>query len=454
MMIAYAGREIEVHNPTPEVRDYIIRNLSWDNPEYEKKLRMGGKGLWNEPRTICLYKRKGDSYTVPYGVMGKLRAMGVQIEPQSHLISHERLFGAKVEGLYPYQTKALQAALNAKNGVLVAPCGSGKTQMGIAIAAALGMRTLWLTHTHELLKQSMERARRYLNIPMSTITDGMVDASGMMVFATVQTLAKVDISDLHEHFDVIIVDECHRCIGTPTRMTMFYKVLSGLSARYKFGLTATPKRSDGMEKAMYAILGDKFYEVSKEDVKDATVPLKVGGYIRTGWSPDEDAILNEDGTLNYTALVSECTQSAIRNRVVADTIDFAADMGSTMVLSERVAHLEALQAMCKHESVNLSTARGSRAERRNAIDAIRNGSARVIFATYAIAREGLDIPNLAHIVMASPVKNEITVQQSVGRVLRAFADKECGYVYDFIDDMGMLMGWLRKRERIYRRLEK
>ena len=83
-----------------------------------------------------------------------------------------------------------------------------------------------------------------------------------------------------------------------------------------------------------------------------------------------------------------------------------------------------------------------------------DGKIEVLYATYAIAKEGLDIPPLRNLVMASPVKDEITVTQSAGRVMRKYPDKECGIVWDFDDNMRMLQGWLKKRMSIYNKLNK
>lgn len=397
-----------------------------------------------------LWQRKGSAFIVPFGMLPMLWEMGVRPTPSDHVMHPKRLFNAQIEGLYSYQQEALESALKAKQGVLVAPCGSGKTQIGIAICASYGCRTLWLTHTHELLKQSMERAKKYLNIPMGTITGGKVDVADGITFATVQTMSKIDLNEFHEFWDVIIVDECHRCVGTPTQMTMFWKVVNSLSARHKFGLTATPKRGDGMEKAMYALLGPKFHEISREEVKHSTCPLCIPEPTETGWIPDIEEVLNPDGTLNYVNLITKCTENLERNIVIANVIKFACSDGPTLVLSERVAHLEKLAELCDNKSGNLSSAKKS--ERKDLIQAISNGEIQVLFATFAIAKEGLDIPCLKHLVMASPVKDEIAVTQSAGRVMRAYPDKEFGTIWDFEDDMPMLKKWLRKRLAIYKKV--
>ena len=446
-MKAYADNTIVIQNPLKEIEDGLKHMLQWPNPDYTRKIEMG-KSVWNVPRDIVLWQKRGDSLIVPFGMLGMLRSYyGISVDPHAHLRHQDKVFSGQVIGLYDYQQDALNAALKAKNGVLVAPCGSGKTQIGIAIIGSLGYRTLWLTHTHELLKQSMERAKGYLNVPMGTITGGKINASSGITFATVQTMSKIDLSEFRHYWDIIIVDECHRCVGTPTQVSMFWKVLSGLSARYKIGLTATPKRGDGLERAMFALLGSKFYEISRSQIQDKIVPLKVSEPIYTGWEPDFDKAVNPDGTLNYTSLITNCIEDERRNSLISDVIDAVADDGPTLVLSERVAHLTTLANMCKHPHGELSTCKKS--ERGDLLNAISCGSIKVLFATYAIAKEGLDIPCLKHLVMASPIKDETAVTQSAGRVTRKFPQKEFGTIWDFEDEMSMLKKWLRKRLSIY-----
>lgn len=448
-MEAYADNVITLKYMNDELGYALGDALRWPNPEYCKRVE-AGRSTWNCPREIVLWQTRGKEIIVPFGMLKLLRDMGLKVVPSEHLKRPESFWKTEVDGLYDYQKNALEEALKARNGVLVAPCGSGKTQIGISIVGRLGMNTLWLTHTHELLKQSMDRAKQYLNVPMGTITEGKVDAVKGITFATVQTLSKIDLANYKDFWDVIIVDECHRCVGTPTQMTMFWQVLSSLSARYKFGLTATPKRSDGMEKAMFALLGPKFYEISREDVRSNTCPLTVLEPFPTGWEPDFDEVLKPDGTLDYVRMITSCVEDESRNRIIADAINLAASSGPTLVLSERVSHLEKLAEMCDYIYGNLSSSKKS--ERKGLLDSVRNGEIRVLFATFAIAKEGLDIPCLSHIVMASPVKDDIAVTQSVGRVMRAYPGKEYGTVWEFEDEMPMLQKWLRKRMSIYRRI--
>lgn len=453
MITATADNVIAIKMPIPQVMFQSLQErLRWPNPEFVKR-QEAGRSIWNCPREITLYQQRGGTLIVPFGLLKMLWQEGVQVMPTAHLEAPKSVFTASVDNLYDYQQEALECGLKARNGVLVAPCGSGKTQVGLAICAELGLNTLWLTHTGELLKQSMDRAKQYMpHVPMGTITAGKVKAVDGITFATVQTMSKIDLSFYKDFWDMIIVDECHKCVGTPTQMTMFWKVLSGLSARYKIGLTATPKRNDGMEKAMYALLGDKFYEITREQVKNKTVPLNVLEPIPTGWIPDFEKALNPDGTLNYVSLITDCIEDVDRNEVISQAIATAAEDGPTLVLSERVAHLEKLAEMCDYSKGNLSSSK--KGERKDLLKAVQNGEIRVLFATYAIAKEGLDIPCLQHLVIASPIKDEISVTQSAGRVMRAYPGKEVGNIWEFEDDMPMLQKWLNKRMSIYRRLNR
>lgn len=81
---------------------------------------------------------------------------------------------------------------------------------------------------------------------MGTITGGKVSIGKGITFANIQTMACLDLSQYKDEWDVIICDECHRISGTPTRMSQYSKVLNTLSARHKYGLSATVHRADGL----------------------------------------------------------------------------------------------------------------------------------------------------------------------------------------------------------------
>lgn len=268
----------------------------------------------------------------------------------------------------------------------------------------------------------------------------------------------IEVEDNNNYFaNGVLVHNCQHCAGSPTRVTQFYKVVSRLSARYKIGLTATPKRADGLQAAMFAILGKKIHEVTKADVAHTTCPVKVVP-IETGWMPDYDAVLMGDGQLDYNKLIDTMIHDDDRYEVVLKRLQ---DLKQpTMVLANRVEYLQRLCDDYNHlqygTAVCLSGQRQNKKakeERKMALTALNTGELDCIFCTYSLAAEGLDVPNLRYVVFATPEQNEVTVTQSVGRVGRKAEGKECGTVYDLIDDFGMYRGWAKKRAGYYKKID-
>lgn len=447
---------LTVTDPTPELLMWVKRNLTLANPEYAKKARMH---LWlgNTPKTLSLYETRGNELVLPFGT---LRSIPKDISDKAVFTSG---FAppAKVEfntdvPLYDYQETAVQAMIAAKYGILQSAAGSGKTQMGIALAARLGRRTLWLCHTLDLIKQSKERAERYMSKHLlGTITEGKVNLGTGITFATIQTMCKLNLEQYRDYWDCIITDEVHRVSGTPTAVTQYQKVLNSLSARHKYGLSATVHRSDGMIQATYALVGEVAYQVPDEAVADKI--MKVGVYpVGTGVQIGREA-LNTDGTLNYTKLITYLTERMERNALIVSTIEENEGKPS-LILSDRLDHLSHLMSllpsMMEREAVMISgkmTTKKGKAEREKALEDMRSGKKRYLFATYSLAKEGLDIPCLERLYLTTPQKDYAVVTQSIGRIARTFPGKGDPIAYDFVDDIGYLVKSYKKRCTTYRK---
>ena len=451
MKIRITNRLI-IKEPTIEVTRYCESELVLDNPDYHKRNRMG-KYTGNIPSKIWLYEQMGDELWLPFGCLQDVW----EIHPvkADYMYEIQPIWALKYESginLYPYQEKAVQGALRGKNGVLVMPCGSGKTQCGLEIIARVGGRALWLTHTQDLLNQSRERAWAvFEDVGLGTITAGKVNIGSHITFATVQTMAKLDLSEYRDKFDVIIVDEAQHAAGSPTKITQFYKVISRLSARYKIGLTATPKRADGLQKSMFKLLGRKIYEVTREEVSHNTCPIRVR-MEETGYQPDYNAVLQCDGTIDYNKLIDTMIHDEERLSYVMK-MAFDVD-GPAIILANRVEYLERINSNLD-KSVCLSgkgQSKRAKEERRAALEALNNGELDYICATYQLAAEGLDVPNLRYVIFATPEQNETTVIQAAGRVGRRAEGKEYGTVIDLVDDFGMYYGWAKKRISYYNKI--
>ena len=413
------------------------------------------------PQYLYLYETRGDKLILPFGVLRNI-PLAPEGDPNGNNIYHwdfpiaEQIdYGCKVP-LYDYQQKAVEDVYWKQYGILQSPAGSGKTQMGIALIAKLGKRALWLTHTKDLLLQSKERARQYMGEALlGTITEGKVNIGRGITFATVQTMCNLDLAQYKDMWDVIIVDECHRVAGTPTAVSQFSKVLNSLAARHKYGLSATVHRSDGLIQATYALLGEVVYTVPTEAVADKI--MKVGICpTPTGISLSRGC-LNTDGTLNYAKLIGYLAESEERNRLIVECITADRDKPA-LILSDRLGHLETLMSMLpadmREDAVMVSgkmTTKKGKAEREQAIADMRTGGKKYLFATYSLAKEGLDVPRLERLYMVTPQKDYAVITQAIGRIARTSKGKADPVVYDFVDDIQYLVKAYKKRCTTYRK---
>lgn len=453
------SNEITITEPTPEVLNWCKQELVIPNPDYAKKERMG---LWvgNTPKQLYLYKINGKAIVLPIGAFSYIKGIlyrdNIKVDCKLDLAQNRAISYNADVNLYDYQQEAVKQMLNAGFGILQSPAGSGKTQMGIALAAKLGKKCLWLTHTQDLLKQSYDRAAQYIDKSLlGTITAGKVNIGEGITFATVQTLCKQDLTQYKYEWDVVIVDECHRVAGTPTSMTQFSKVISNLACRHKYGLSATVHRADGLIKCCYMLLGDVKHIVPDEAVKSRVMQVKVER-VDTNCKIPMGA-LDTDGTINYTKLISELSWRTDRNDVILQKL-IAEPEHYHLILSDRLSQLYHLWNCLPNElqaqaSVidGKMTSKKSKAEREQAIEDMRAGKKHILFASYKLAKEGLDIPRLDRLHLATPQKDYAIIVQSVGRIARTFEGKEQPVCYDYVDNFKMADNMYKARCRSYRK---
>jgi len=456
MMKIKISNEISIQNPTPEVVHWVRGNLNIPNPEYLKKVRMG---LWtgNTPAQLSLYHVDGETIVVPTGTGKQLR----QFLKKDTLIEQDLADNGLKEykgrlPLYDYQEAAVEALKKAGAGILQSPCGSGKTQMGIALAAELSRKALWVTHTQDLLNQSYERAALYFpEKTLGRITAGKVHIGSHITFATVQTLSKTDLDKFKYAWDVIIVDECHRVSGTPTSLKMFYRVMSSLAAKHKYGLSATVHRADGLIKCTFAILGEIVHQVPDTVVASRTMQVKV--LRRETGIKINRACQDTDGTLVYNKLIPYLTGNKERNQSIANDLINNKDCFN-LILSDRLEHLETLRNLlpeglrCTSSMIDgKMTSKRARAERIKAIEDMRSGRKHFLFASYNLAKEGLDIPRLDRLYLTTPKKDYAVVTQSIGRVARVFEGKQAAVCYDYVDNIQFCENQFRRRKTSYKK---
>lgn len=453
------SNEITIKDPTPEVREWVYSRLKVANPEYNKKVRLG---LWigNTPKDIALYRNSGSDLIIPHGVKDSLLYAFPELNINGSF-KHSVLFNYASNkpvnynasiNLYNYQKNALNALVRSRGGILQSKAGSGKTRVGIALACALGRKTLWLTHTNELLNQSYNAAAEFIDKKLlGKISAGKMQIADGITFATVQTLSKADLNALRYEWDMIVVDECHRASMSVTRATMFSKVLNNLAARYKYGLSATLHRADGLILCTYALLGGVAYTVPDNVVNTMRVEIQRRD---TGVQISRKC-LDTDGTLVYARLINYLAEHPARNELITLNIQELACKGhSIILLSDRVEHLNIIYNMLakpfKERAVILH-GKIKKADRELALEQMRNKEKHILLATYQLAKEGLDVPCLDRLLLATPVKDYAIVVQSVGRIARVCDGKGEPVVYDYVDDIGFLEGMWKKRCTSYRK---
>ena len=449
-MTIYVSNTLRVIEPSDDLLRWAKKELILVNPDYLKKARMG---FWmgNTPATIQLYEKRGNVLIIPFGT---LKDLPLEVLKEAEIkfdfpVPKTILYAADVP-LYDYQSNAVDAMIESGFGILQAPAGSGKTQIGIALATRLSKRALWLCHTKDLVNQSKKRAMQYIDKSLiGTITEGKVDIGEGITFATVQTMCNLDLPQYRDIWDVVIVDECHRVAGSPTTVTRYQKVLNALAARHKYGLSATVHRSDGLIRTTYALLGQVVYRVLDNEVADKIMKVGIKA-VNTNIGISRNC-LNPDGTLNFAKMINYLAANEERNRLIVNLIEFR----PSLILSDRLEHLNQLISMLPKDMQDLSvmiSGKSKKADREQALDDMRCGKKMFLFATYSLAKEGLDVPCLERLYMATPQKDYAVVAQSVGRIARRYDGKLEAIAYDFVDNIGWQQRAFKKRCTTYRKI--
>ncbi len=345
-----------------------------------------------------------------------------------------------------YQRSALLAWWHgSRNGVIVAPCGAGKTAMGCAAVAHLPTPALVLVHTGDLLRQWKERAAE-VGIPCETVSEGQGPVQARMVVATMQTLCGWDAAVMREfgaQFGLVIVDEVHH-----VPCTSISDVLMHLPGRYRLGLSATPERSDGLTNMIFWHMGPVVSTVSRADLIAAGVTIAPRvRRVDTGWAlpttklgmrglVEEGDAVGEEVQVEFGEMVTAATEDEGRNQVLIAAVEELIQRGRhVLVQTERVEHSKYLAAELTARGVSAVAVYGALSPKRRTalLASVGSGAVRVLVATQ-LADEGLDLPVLDALVIGVPQRNAARLEQRVGRISRAHPGKVDAEVVDLVDD--------------------
>jgi superfamily II DNA or RNA helicase len=334
-----------------------------------------------------------------------------------------------------HQNEALSKAIEAGHGILSLPCGFGKTTVSLAIACKLGYRTMIVVHKEFLANQWKERIQQFCpGASIGIVRQNKKEVNCDFVIAMLQSLSLKEYS--FEDFDSIgtlIVDEAHHICAK-----VFSQSLFKLCPKHAFGLSATPNRKDGLTKVLHWFMGPTFFSVERKNQDQVDVfPL-----VYTCPRFEDPPPCTRFGKLSLPTMITELTEMPDRNRMILQTIkDVAKTTRQILVLSDRRFHCEFLHQKFK-------TTSGLYMGGMKEADLTESSKKQIIFATFSQAHEGLDIPSLDTVILATP-KSDIV--QSIGRIMRETKGKKNNpRIYDVVDHWSVFFAMYNKRLRVYR----
>jgi superfamily II DNA or RNA helicase len=339
----------------------------------------------------------------------------------------------------------LDAARNPSKmgGILSLPCGFGKTVMALHLIVELGVKTMVIVHKDFLLNQWRERISEFIpSARVGLVKAKTIDVDGSdIVLASVQSLSMKEYDDeaLFKGIGFLIVDECHR-IGSE----VFSRSLIKRTFRYSLGISATVQRKDGMTKAFVHFLGDVLFKGKRREDDVLVVQKRF---------EDESPVYRREehigmsGNPNISRMINNITEHPPRNEAIVDAIKYAIEKQPNrriLILSDRKAQLTTLKESIEALGITAGYYIGGMKPAALA----ESETKQVMCATFAFAAEGMDVPHLDTLVLASPKSD---IEQSVGRILRLKPEhrERKPIVIDFVDTFSLFDRQGSKRRSFY-----
>ena len=432
----------------------IKRLAAFQNPEFYKKQRLR-LSTHLTPRVIACAEELAEYVALPRGCRDDLEALlgsaGSTLAVEDRRQAGEPL-DLRFQGeLTPVQEQAAKALLSHDPGVFVAPPGVGKTVVGIYLVAARARSTLVLVHRQPLLDQWVAQLGMFLGLDPKAI--GQIGAgkrrpTGRLDVAMLQSVVREGrVDDVVASYGHVIVDECHHVPAVS-----FERILSEVKARFLTGLTATPRRRDGLHPILEMQLGPVRFAVDAKS-QAARRPFDHRLIVR------ETALTGGflDPSQGIQALYGALAGDERRNRLIVDDVVQALEEGrSPILLTERKDHLEHLATRLRPFVRHLVVLQGGMtpSERREVAEqlaSIPENQPRLVLATGRYIGEGFDDARLDTLFLTMPVSWKGTLVQYAGRLHRLHPGKTEVRIYDYVDrEVPLFQRMFEKRLRGYR----
>ena len=469
------GIYVDNTNLKAAMQNRIRRMAAISNPVFYKNQAIGTSN-YDTARWIYLGKDHLSGYIqIPRGLQDELWE-NIKQADIDYEMEDERQQGRKINvdfkgELRPEQDKALKELIKYDNGILHAATAFGKTVVSSAIIAQKKINTLIILESSALIEQWKEALEKFLNINeglptyetktgrvrkrkslIGTLQGAHDSMTGIIDIAMAGSLCKKGkYHKMMNEYGLVLIDECHHSASETIA-----NVLKEVKAKYVYGVTATPKRGDGLEKINYMLIGPIRYSyTAKEKAKEQgiqhlvyprftrTVPPR--GVITDKMHPNEayEIIHNND----------------VRDEQIIEDVKNCVAAGRTpVVLSRYKDHSEKFYERLKSyaDHVFLMTGNNSKKEHRKILEQMHQvdkNEALILIATGSLVGEGFDFPRLDTLFMATPVSFRGVVEQYAGRLNRDYAGKENVIIYDYVDNhIPMFNNMYMKRLKAYKQI--
>ena len=469
------GIYVDSTNFKPAMQNKIRRMAAFSNPVFYKN-RAIGTSNYDTSRWIYLGKdHLGGYIQIPRGLQDELIA-NIDKAGIEYTIDDERQQGRNINvefngELRPEQNKALKELTKHDNGILHAATAFGKTVVCSAVIAEKKVNTLILLESSALIEQWKDALNKFLIIDeelpqyktktgrlrtrkslIGTLQGAHDSMTGIIDIAMAGSLCKKgEYHKLLNHYGLVLIDECHHCASETIA-----NVLKEVKARYVYGVTATPKRGDGLEKINYMLIGPIRYSyTAKEKAMEQGIQHLV--YPRFTRTVPPRGVIN--GKMHPNEAYDIIHNNDIRDEQIIEDIKNCVSAGRTpVVLSRYKDHSEKLYKRLKDyaDHVFLMTGNNSKKEHKKILEQMHQvdkAESLILIATGSLVGEGFDFPRLDTLFMATPVSFRGVVEQYAGRLNRDYAGKENVIIYDYVDNhITMFNNMYMKRLKAYKQI--
>ena len=445
------GAYIDTLNLMVRIQNQVKGLATIDNPEFYKNKALGRSNYYNL-RTISMWKESEGYIRVPIGLLGRIqdkcKEAGIVVDINDKR-SHGRPIRVSFKGeLREQQALASMQLERYENGILCAPPAFGKTVLAAYLIAKRKVNTLVLLESTDLLSQWIGEFEKFLRIDekppvyktktgrektrggvIGTLMAGNDKTTGIIDFAMIgSAYHKGEFFENIDSYGMVLCDECHH-IGSSQGQAL----MSRIRAKYIYGLSATPERSDHLDEIVYMLLGPVRH---KYTVKEQADEQGLDRYVY----PRFTRVVNISGTRMDIHEADELiAESKTRNDQIISDVEQAIKSGRTpVILTKLKKHAEQLTAMLEGKADHVFLIYGGQTLKQNQeikekMLQLPKEETLILIATGQKIGEGFNFPRLDTLMLVAPIKFEGRLIQYVGRLNRRYEGKKDVMVYDYVD---------------------